>query len=99
MELLSAGKWRRFEFADIARWPRPIWFWRRLRNLGYRLAWLPVADRDWFYNNEGKFFRFYTAPPITIHMPANSPKVYAESHFRRIQDVLAVGGFHTFDLG
>ncbi len=100
IEVLSAGRVVRVWFADIARWPEhPAWWWRLRRWLGWRPAWLPVADRDWFHPNEGKYFSFYTEPPLVVFMPADGPSNYKSSHFRRVQDVIAAGGYSTFDLG
>lgn len=63
-------------------------------------GWPSVADRDWFHPPAERFFRFYTDPPITVFLP-NEPREtsYRETTFRRVQDVLMVGGFTTFDLG
>src|SRR5580765_6729956 len=71
LELDSAAEIRVFNFADIARWPRPAWLWRMLSRLGWRPKWLPVADRDWFHPPADRFFVFYTTPQIVLFMPTN----------------------------
>jgi hypothetical protein len=100
LELLSGGRWVSFPFADIARWPRPAWLWRRLARLGWRPRWLPVGQRDWFHPPSERFFRFYTQPPIVVYM-ADEPwdTDYGSTLFRRVQDVMLEGGFNTWDLG
>ena len=99
MEVNSAGQRITFRFADLAQWPRPVWLRRLLFRLGQRRDFLPVADRDWFHPNESKFFAFYTEPKFVVYMPADSPQDYWESHFRKIQDVMLVDGFSSYDLG
>jgi hypothetical protein len=100
LELLSAGRWVRFRFARIARWPRPAWLWRALHFLRWRRRRLPVvADRDWFHRPPERFFAFYTQPRLVVYMPFDEPTGPHQSHFRQAQVVMASGGFHTFDLG
>lgn len=105
MELLSSGKWVTFKFFDMVRWsnsswlPRP-WLSRFLFRVGKRSDWLPVADRDWFNPPAERYFEFYTNPPIKICMPVDELKEgYKETYFRRVQEIMAQGGFSTFDLG
>lgn len=101
LELLTEGKWVAIRFLDIARWYRHGWLYRPLTrlDLGVR-GWPSVADRDWFHPPAGRFFRFFTRPPITVYMPDEPPETnYGQTIFRRVQDVLAAGGFGTFDLG
>lgn len=87
-------------FSQIARWPRPAWLWGLLSCFGIRPKWLPIADRDWFHAPRDRFFAFYASPPIVIYMPAEDRETpYAETVFRKIQDVAQIGGFSTFDLG
>jgi hypothetical protein len=58
-----------------------------------------VADRDWCRPPAGRFFRFYTKPAITVFMPDEPRELrYGETVFRRVQNVLRLGGFSTFDL-
>lgn len=101
LELCSNGHWVVIRFIDIARWYRWSWAYRILARVGWGVhGWPSVADRDWFHPPPGRFFRFYTEPPVTIYMP-NEPHDlgYTETMFRRVQDLLATGGFGTFDLG
>jgi hypothetical protein len=101
LELLSDGKWIVIRFLEIARWYRRGLLYRWLAWLGLGVHGYPsVADRDWFHPPSQRFFRFYTKPPITISMP-DEPRetTYAETMFRRVQDVMIAGGFTTFDLG
>jgi hypothetical protein len=101
LELLTEGKWVIIRFLDIACWYRCGWFFRPLARLGFGVCGRPsVADRDWFHPPPGRFFRFYTEPPITIYMPDEPRETsYGETMFRRVQDEMAEGGFGTVDLG
>ena len=100
LELTTAHGQVRYPFAAMARWPRPAWLWRRLFRLGLRPRWLPVADRDWFHPPPGRFFAFYTTPPVTVFMPADDvPSPYGETCFFRVQQAIHAGGYSTFDLG
>jgi hypothetical protein len=99
LELCSGGRWMIFRFTDIAEWPRPIWYWRLRYRLGFPPSWLPVADRDWFHAPPERFFRFFTDPTIIVYMPVDEPREHSLSNFYRVQEVLRVGGFATFDLG
>lgn len=101
LELLSEGKWVVIRFLDIARWYRRGWLYRLSARLGLGVrGWPCVADRDWFHPPAGRFFRFFTVPPITVFMP-DEPRAtsYDQTMFRRFQAVLSTGGFSTFDLG
>lgn len=61
---------------------------------------LSVGDRDWFHPPSRRFFRFFTDPPITIYMPDEPRETnYGDTLVRRVQDVMSLGGFTTFDLG
>jgi hypothetical protein len=101
LELLSGDTWVAIRFLDIAQWYRRGWLYRPLSRLGFKVrGWPSVADRDWFHPPAGRFFRFYTAPPILVFMPDEPLETsYGQTMFRRVQDVLAAGGFGTFDLG
>jgi hypothetical protein len=99
LELLSAGRWVTFFFADIAEWPHPVWFHRFLAKLGWRPRWLPVADRNWFHSPPNRFFAFFTTPKIVVYMPDDTGVEYSQTCFRRVQEVLWTGGLHIFDLG
>src|SRR3954469_13489553 len=100
LELRSGGGRVVLAFDDLARWPRPVRLRRLLSRLGRRPKWLPVADRDWFHPPRGRFFRFYSDPPLTVFLADEDPGIgYGETLFRRVQDVIQSGGFNTFDLG
>jgi hypothetical protein len=101
LELLSAGKPIVIRFLDIARWDRHGRLYRALVRLGMGVRGYPsVADRDWFHPPARRFFRFYTVPPVTVYMVEEPPEVtYGETMFRRVQGVIALGGFATYDLG
>src|SRR5688572_7024553 len=98
IELQSDGVLRVIRFQSIARWRRHGWLWRPLASVGWTCGHPCVADRDWFHPPSERFFRFYTEPSITIYMtdePAGTG--YAQSIFRQVQDVIALGGYTTFD--
>ena len=100
IELTSAAGVVTHRFADIARWPSGALLWRLLYRLGVKPRCLPVADRDWFHKPADMFFVFYTKPRLKVFMPHDECKEsYGASYFRRIQDVIGRGDFHTFDLG
>jgi hypothetical protein len=100
LELLSAGQWVVIRFLDIARWYRRGWLYRPLARLGWIRGYPSIADRDWFHPPAGRFFQFYTEPPLTVYMPdevVGTP--YGQTMFRRFQNIIGLGGFSTFDLG
>ena len=99
LELKADGRTTTIRLADIARWPRPSWFWKRLYTIGWRPRWLPVADRNWVHPPRDRFFRFYTEPPLVIYMPDSEPAEYSGSCFVQLRQLLESGGFHSFDLG
>ncbi len=101
LEVLSQGSWVVIRFLEIARWHRHGWLYRILARLGWGVHGRPsVADRDWFHPPTGKFFRFLTEPSLTVYMPDEPTDLaYDKTMFRRLQDVIAAGGFGTFDLG
>ncbi len=100
LEVTAGGRLVTFRFADIARWPTPRFVWQTLYRFGIRPKWLPVGVRDWFHEPSDMFFGFYTQPRLKVFMPVTEVKEpYGASHFRRLQDVLQVGGFSTYDLG
>jgi hypothetical protein len=100
LELLSEGKWVVVHFLDIARWYRRKWLYAPLARLGWVRGWPSVGDRDWFHPPAGRFFRFFTEPPLTVYMPDEPADTsYGQTLFRRIQDVMAAGGYRTCDLG
>ena len=99
-ELNSAGRWTSVRYWNIAQWPRPRWFWQALARLGRKPRWLPIGGRDWCREPTERYFRFFTAPRLVVYMPAEEPNtMYGETLFRRIQDVIAAGGYSTWDLG
>ena len=100
IELLTAGSWSVIRFVDIAQWHRLGWLYRPLAHLGWICGFPSVADRDWFHPPSGRFFRFYTQPPVTVYMPDESDELsYGQTLFVRIQSVIQSGGFSTSDLG
>jgi hypothetical protein len=100
LELRSAGEWVVLSFHDMARWPQPVWLRKSLAGFGWRPRWLPVADRDWFHPPRERFFAFYTRPPVVVFLTDEDRELtYGETLFRRIQDVMLAGGFHSYDLG
>jgi hypothetical protein len=100
LELQSAGERLVFRFEEMVEWPRPAWLWRFLARIGWRPKWLPIGERDWFHKPSQRFFRFFTSPRLTVFMPDESPDTqYGSTVFRRIQEVMAHGGFDTWDLG
>jgi hypothetical protein len=100
LELRSDGRWVVLPFDAMARWPRPVQLWRLLSRLGWRPRWLPVGDRDWFHPPRDRFFRFYTDPPLTVFLADEDRGIgYGDTLFRRVQEVIASGGFNTYDLG
>jgi hypothetical protein len=58
-----------------------------------------VVDRDWFHLPKGRYFLWYTNPPLKTCMPEDELAGYTPSYFFRIQAVLRAGGYATFDLG
>jgi hypothetical protein len=101
IELLSEGSWTVIPFLDIAHWFHWGWLYRPLARWGWGIyGWPAVADRDWFHPPQGKFFRFYSKPAITVFMPDEPLELdYSETMFRRVQNVIMKDGFTTFDLG
>jgi hypothetical protein len=102
VELLSEDRWVVIRFLDIARCYRVAsCFYRLIARFGWGVkGWPSVADRDWFHPPPERFFRFFTKPPITIYMPDEPRETpYAETMFRRVQNVIGLGGFSTQDLG
>src|SRR4051794_33709197 len=87
LELPSAGDWVVIRFRDIARWYRRGWLYRPLARLGCVRGYPSVADRDWFHPPPGRFFRFYTEPPITVYMPDEPADLgHRQTMFRRVQN-------------
>ncbi len=99
LELLSAGRWVSFRFEDIAAWPSPAFIRQWLARLGWRPHWLPVGERKWFDASVERFYCFYTWPQIVVYMPPESEEIHdGRTLFRRVQDVMLVGGFRAWDL-
>jgi hypothetical protein len=99
LELLSAGKWVVVRLRDIAKWPRPCWFWRFIDRIGWRPRSLSVGERDWFHAPRDRFFAFYKSPPLVVYMPDEAECDYAKTCFVELQKVIRRGGFDTYDLG
>src|SRR5262249_13452678 len=100
LELFSADAWEAVPFLSIARWNQPAWLNRPLARLGIVRCCPSVADRDWFHAPAERFFRFYTQPTITIYLTAEPDDLaYAQTMFRRVQEVIEAGGYATLDLG
>ena len=101
LELLSAGRWIEIRFLDVARWNGFGWLFCPLARLGWRVCgWPSVADRDWFHPPAERYFRFYTKPTITVYLPEEPRETpYLQTIFRRVQNVISLGGFTTQDLG
>ncbi|MBI5514285.1 MAG: hypothetical protein HY909_10980 [Deltaproteobacteria bacterium] len=99
LELVSEGRLVTVLLASIADWPWPRRLRRLLARAGLRPRWLPVGDRDWFHEPQDRFIRFFTTPPLTVYMPDERGVAYEHTCFRRLQDVIARGGFTTNDLG
>ena len=98
LEFLTDDGWVVFPLEDLAQWPRPR-ILRRLLSRYWRPSWLPVGERNWFNAPSERFFRFYSSPRIVVYMPDEQGVEYHETIFRRIQEVLRLGGFATKDLG
>jgi hypothetical protein len=48
----------------------------------------------------GELVRFYSTPRIVIHVPYYPTDVgHMDTVFRRVEQVMAAGGFITYDLG
>lgn len=99
LELHSASQLVVVWLADIAIWPRPRCLWRLLWKVGVRPRWLPVGERDWFHAPVDRVFRFYTKPPVVVFMPNEFGVGIEDTCFRRLQNVIRLGGFTTWDLG
>jgi hypothetical protein len=101
LELMTADRRVVIRFLDIARWNRFGGLFRWTARFGWGVRGRPVvADRDWFHLRPGPFFRFYTDPAITIYLPDECPNTpYGQTLFRRVQEVMAAGGFGTVDVG
>jgi hypothetical protein len=99
VEFRSRGRCVVVHLAAIARWPRPALVRQLLARVGWHPRPLLVADRDSAGLPAGRFFRFYTNPPLTVCMPADEPVGLGGSCFARVQEVMQVGGFHTLNLG
>lgn len=100
LEVNTAGEWKTFRFADIARWPSPAWLRRWQHRCGRRSGRAPnVGGRSWSGSPQKRYFVFNTTPRLAVRMPVDDPQTYEESHFLRIKQVLWQGGFDTWDLG
>lgn len=99
LELLSEGRWVTIRLLDIARWCRRGWLYRPLARLGFGVWSRPfVADLLWFPPPGLHFLEFYTEPSIVVHVPYYTDVGDMDRVFQRVKQVIAVGGFSTFDL-
>jgi hypothetical protein len=100
LELLSEGSWIVLRLIDMARWYQRGWLYRPLAKLGWVHGWPMVADRMWFPCPAVSFFEFYTTPKLVIHVACDpTDDNPLNTVFQGIKQVLAAGGFGTFDLG
>ncbi len=100
LELLSEGRRVVLRLLDIARWCRRGRLYRPLAKLGWVRGWPMVADRRWFPRPGVSFFEFYTTPRIVIHVAYDATDDNPlNTVFQRVKQVMAAGGFGTFDLG
>ena len=101
LELLSAGKWVVIRLLDIARWYRRGWLYRPLARLGFGVwGWPSVADRMWYPRPGVSYFDFYTSPPIVVHVPYYPTDIgQMDTMFQKVKQVMATGGYSTFDMG
>ena len=54
----------------------------------------------WYPRPGDSYFAFYTRPQIVIHVPYFPTDVgHMGTKFQRVKQVMADGGFSTFDLG
>jgi hypothetical protein len=61
---------------------------------------LPVGDLDWFHPPRDRFFLGYARPPLRVYLADEDRRIGDfESLFRRVQEVIELGGFSTYDLG
>lgn len=99
LELESADGIQEIRFREIGRLQesRMVRFLKKLG--GMRPAAVMVAERNWFQSPQDRYFLFYTSPPLTICMPSDDALVYVESVFFRVQGIIRLGGYATFDLG
>jgi hypothetical protein len=100
LELLSSGAWVSFRFEDMAQWPWPAGLWRLLAHVGWRPRWLPVGERAWSPQPSERCFQFYTFPELVVYLPDEDPETtHGLTLFQRVQSVMLIGGFSTWDLG
>jgi hypothetical protein len=101
LEVCTEGRWIKVRFEEIERRREG-----RLRSalgrlFGGKREPAMIGEKDWFHDPPSeRWMRFFTTPPLTISMPLDEVAgPYGETYFRRIQDVLAAGGYWLFDLG
>jgi hypothetical protein len=99
LEVNTGGSWLTFPFRRMGR-RSESWVMSLIKRLARRPPWpVLVADRDWFHPPPDRYFLWYTDPPLRTCMPEDEPVERAASYFYRIQAVLGLGGYATFDLG
>jgi hypothetical protein len=98
VELQSRDTRHVLRFHDIARWPAPRLLWRFLFFMGWRRAFIPVADRDWCRTPRDRYFSFYSQPRIVVYMPDDESDGYGDSVFYQMRSVMESAGFRSFDL-
>lgn len=98
LEISTGGSRRAFRFASVARRQERALVSFLKPMLGLKPWPRLVGERHWCGAPKDRFIRWYTNPSLTTYMPANESHGYADSLFPRIHEVLASGGFATFDL-
>jgi len=100
LELVSEGERVTVRLLDIARWYRRGWLYRPVARLGFGVrGWPAVADRLWRPRPGVSVFHFYTDPRVVLHLPYYpTDEGHMGTVFQRVKQVMAAGGFGTFDL-
>jgi len=93
LQLLSAGRWLSYRFADMQKplWPAP--FWATVSRLGWRRPRF-IAEGHWFGDPRQRHIAFYLEPRLCVYMPSHDWQAdYSKSIFARIQTLIRLGGF------
>jgi hypothetical protein len=97
LELLADARWAAYRFAEMSESAWRGQRWRRLLQLvGWRGGAHHVGERN--FCHAPRFFRFFTKPRITVYLPDEPRKGYAETLFFRVSSTIQAGGFATYDL-